>query len=594
MAFPTSPTDGQISDGYKYNATIDAWEELSGNMYNLDVGDIYFSLNPDKGRLTGDLPFGSPPVSQSDFSELYAVIGDSLETAWTDLGYSASGSGMFYPTPPTATFPRTAIPKQEFSTSEVDTSNDRIDDPNGYYFPFHINRNGTPVIISTDDTAPGGITTGTIYYTRIVNSNGSIELYDTEANAIDDSGTTGRVSLTSIGTGPHYISNAGVRIGDAMQGHFHSFNSDNNQVVGPAGGGSVGVSGSGYAGNRVIDGTISDGTNGTPRNTNETRPEGVYMYGYVKASHIGPTGEAISALRYSTDWVSNSDWTNKEISVTHNLNENLSDLIVKFFISTDGTEANAFEVPSASEATTAHLGYTIFASDTNNIKIQTGVNGILQIDDAQGYGQIIDTESYYYKVVVYKPNILTTYTGNQNTIVTISDSTNQTVVIDTTANYPMMIQRTGSGSGKLIVSAPSGSKIKHQGLEIDSLEFEVGDSGVELFPLGGDLYVKSVIGCELLNINSTIEVVYTKIFTGTLDNDSETTITHGVDFDKIISANMMSYDDNSQAYLIATPYYSAFSNNANTYQIQSTNIRFNGSGSYHQGNNYRVAIKYYI
>lgn len=104
---------------------------------------------------------------------------------------------------------------------------------------------------------------------------------------------------------------------------------------------------------------------------------------------------------YTTGWVSNSDWTNVELAVTHNLTTVLSDLIVKFFISTDGTDANAFEVHPTSNNSAGPFGYTVFQTDTDVIYIQTGTAGILYISDS-GAQVGIDNESWYYKVKVYK------------------------------------------------------------------------------------------------------------------------------------------------------------------------------------------------
>lgn len=105
---------------------------------------------------------------------------------------------------------------------------------------------------------------------------------------------------------------------------------------------------------------------------------------------------------FSTGWVANSDWTNAELTATHNFATNLSDLIVKFFISSDGTEANALECSYAlNEAGSRILGFAIYQVNTNGIKIQTASDGIGIVDDDGSITQI-DTESWYYKIKVYK------------------------------------------------------------------------------------------------------------------------------------------------------------------------------------------------
>ncbi len=103
---------------------------------------------------------------------------------------------------------------------------------------------------------------------------------------------------------------------------------------------------------------------------------------------------------YTTGYVNISDWSNVELTVTHGLGKNLSDLIVKFFISTDGTEANSFEVGYGHNGASNGIGFTTFNINTSSFKLQTGSNGILYVDD-DGVVQLIDSENWYYKFVVY-------------------------------------------------------------------------------------------------------------------------------------------------------------------------------------------------
>ena len=113
--------------------------------------------------------------------------------------------------------------------------------------------------------------------------------------------------------------------------------------------------------------------------------------------------------RYDTGWINRTDWTNVHLGsdttlntdsyVNHNLNAPLSNLLVKLFVSTDGTDANSFEVLPGNGATDT-VGIVILAVDNNNVKVQTATNGIYVTVDA-GSGLVIDTENYYYKVKVF-------------------------------------------------------------------------------------------------------------------------------------------------------------------------------------------------
>jgi hypothetical protein len=107
---------------------------------------------------------------------------------------------------------------------------------------------------------------------------------------------------------------------------------------------------------------------------------------------------------YDTGWVANSAWENAQFTVTHSLGAPLSDLITRFFISTDGTEANAFEVIDSSfDVSTASdraRGVQINAASDNQFTIITGDQGINQLVLSQTLPELINIESWYYKVKV--------------------------------------------------------------------------------------------------------------------------------------------------------------------------------------------------
>ena len=118
---------------------------------------------------------------------------------------------------------------------------------------------------------------------------------------------------------------------------------------------------------------------------------------------------------YDTGWIARSDWTavhlgsstvkNAGGNIVHNLGRSLSDLLVKVTISTDGTDENSFETygsyATAHEATLQRIGYTIEHVDDNNLKINTGAEGLLQII-TNGTQVIIDNEDWYYRIKVFK------------------------------------------------------------------------------------------------------------------------------------------------------------------------------------------------
>lgn len=157
---------------------------------------------------------------------------------------------------------------------------------------------------------------------------------------------------------------------------------------------------------------------GTFTGTTGTQYYRVKVYKPNSISVLRASLQSVGSYKYETGWVGPiSDWTNAEFSVVHNLNANLSDLIVKFFLSSDGTEDNAFEIRYATvtfdqaspTSITLLRGLTIFQVGSNQIKIQTGEDGLVYIAD-DGTLPNIDTESYYYKVVVYHPDVISVCT----------------------------------------------------------------------------------------------------------------------------------------------------------------------------------------
>lgn len=58
-------------------------------------------------------------------------------------------------------------------------------------------------------TVIGGLTDGTTYYVRVVAA-GQIELYDTQAHALDTGATTGRVDITAVGAGVQTLQRTGA------------------------------------------------------------------------------------------------------------------------------------------------------------------------------------------------------------------------------------------------------------------------------------------------------------------------------------------------------------------------------------------------
>lgn len=145
------------------------------------------------------------------------------------------------------------------------------------------------------------------------------------------------------------------------------------------------------------------------------------LVGAVLSADTAPTVDAgVANKKYvddeitssDTGWISNNDWTNVHLgttaignNVSHNLGANLSDLLVKILLSTDGTDNNSFEVARAFHFEDNNArnsgGVIVYQVDNNSIKVQTGTSGIMIITDS-GTGIFIDNEAWFYKIKVWK------------------------------------------------------------------------------------------------------------------------------------------------------------------------------------------------
>jgi len=113
---------------------------------------------------------------------------------------------------------------------------------------------------------------------------------------------------------------------------------------------------------------------------------------------------------YDTGWIACAVWTDQQLgtvlggSVIHNLNANLSDLMVKVIISSDGTDDAGMEIGTVDILRTDEVkdtGLTYYQTDSNTITIYTGQHGIEYINPS-GVRALVATQSWYYKIKVYK------------------------------------------------------------------------------------------------------------------------------------------------------------------------------------------------
>lgn len=456
---------------------------------------------------TIDLHIGFPQVKQQAFDQaplgtIFDYAGVSLPAGWDWVPltatrvkrstYAALWKDVFNEVDwfaPDATAASNAASADEFhlptiqdaytrggihgNIASVDTGNDEITFTNqrGTTVTDSHLRNGTPMRFYGSDL-PSGLSSYTDYFLCWDSGNSQWKVYTTESDAVGDTGSN-QVSLSDSGSGTQIATQFGVQVDDAMQGHHHENEAGSGHLQHSTSQNATMDDSSGIQ-DKTIRSPSNDGTNGTPRTTNETRPRTSYISKIIKTSHVLPTGEAVTATMADSGWISNSDWTNAELSFTHNLGANLRELIVKFFLSSDGTDGNATELLSNTNSGTSDLGLSIYQSSSNEVKVQTGQNGLYIIND-DGTGTVIDTETYSYRIVVYKPEVLSSVRNLSDAQAALASSPNYYA-----RDFHPKIKNNATASGRytlvmpkqLIVNIGSGYGWNRG----DNLEIDLSDS----------------------------------------------------------------------------------------------------------------------
>lgn len=112
--------------------------------------------------------------------------------------------------------------------------------------------------------------------------------------------------------------------------------------------------------------------------------------------------ETSLTTRYTTGWILATSWTSKTLgdsfngTVSHNFNKGITELDVKVFVSSAGSDATAYELINNPQE---NYGITITQTSSNVLTITTGASGVTYV--SAGTVTVVP-DSWYYKVIVYK------------------------------------------------------------------------------------------------------------------------------------------------------------------------------------------------
>jgi len=113
--------------------------------------------------------------------------------------------------------------------------------------------------------------------------------------------------------------------------------------------------------------------------------------------------------RHDTGWVACSDWTQSKFGdtfgndVVHNFDTPLSHLLVTFLLSPTGADNDCFIIHTAlGTVVSEQTGLSLVGVDNDSLYFRSGLNGI-RYTHPSGALFLLSTQSWYYKIVVTKP-----------------------------------------------------------------------------------------------------------------------------------------------------------------------------------------------
>jgi len=235
------------------------------------IGTIYdysgFVL-PDKHLW---VPVKPKAISRTTYNDLWVAYGQ-VDWYAPDAATATSNAGSNLFNIPTVDDAYLRTSQQFTVTSVLNSLYLTLEDRDNNSVTTSDLRDGTPVRFYSTISLPGGVTDAyTTYYLHWDSGNSGWSVHTTEDNAI--SGTSG-IAFADAGTGTVYLTQRGISVDDAFQGHHFTLAVKSSNKLANAGSNyySVAMQDSYETGDPV-----TDGTNGTPRTSNETRPRTGYM-----------------------------------------------------------------------------------------------------------------------------------------------------------------------------------------------------------------------------------------------------------------------------------------------------------------------------
>lgn len=386
----------QDSEGVEPGTDTDTWIEVAFNSGSgKEIGELFFSAVPveQSGCKWADYL----RLSQSIYAPLFAKIGHLYAKTSADA-ISAEAAGLFHIPDAMFLFPRGGK-VWNITDAQIDISNDYI---NIGGHGFTSSDNGRPIklqrVPGETTTLPTGITEYDQYYLRYIDAD-YIEIYATEAEAIDTSETTGRVDFTTAGSGTFLLATMGCYQDSALEEHGHNITGQNTN----GGGGTLGLLSTAKAGDTDFD-YVAVTEVKDANVSNETRSAYASFGMQIKVvSTSVSTGEPYDTLAYDTGLVTPTTWANATETITHNLDADLKDLLIECWLQADGFSSR--DLLTAGYDYGSH-GACLIAGDDNSFSLRFAANGAMVLNDTGTFVTVASLTNPQYQIKVYKPNFI--------------------------------------------------------------------------------------------------------------------------------------------------------------------------------------------
>jgi len=502
--YATGFYSGDVNFAEYYNDLQGQIDALASGTSAVLIGSLHWFPVYEDLSAYGLLSFAfDNAISQANYPALWNKIGhiyNSQHLAAGDADLSES-STMFYPTPIPGAYNRVGVPDSVEIDGTTDISSTVITLSEADVSSLKLTRgvlptgaNGVPIRVK--GTIPSELDTEITYYIAFLSAT-TISLHTTEANAVSASSA---ITMTSEGT--FCLTQEGIVLDDAMQAHIHTSldrfvvwnNGDRYQI--PTTDDNVDIE---YPENLDWTGYAEDGSNGTPRPTNETRPKTNISFGYIKVEHVTTSGEPIGAIQYIQDWSSTSTWTpGNSITITHDWGVPFDEYTGQVFVREVGTEDKIYNITNYDiyvGASPYYYGQRLnsISGSLTTCALQVGAKEGRYVKE-DGSSATVPTSGWEYKVVLTQILKVATYADTSfRKVFNITTGDNQTFTLPdaSTQLTEFFIKRKGSGAGVVNFATYDSQTINGNPASSWGLK---GESSITLLPVGGNWEVKDMRG----------------------------------------------------------------------------------------------------